>query len=256
MKFIDTHSHLFADQFSEDIDEVLKRARENSVTKIILPNIDKTSVPKMMNLSKKYPELCFPTIGLHPCDVGSDFCEVLKEMKALLATEKIYAIGETGIDLHWDKTTLGIQKKALIEQINWAKEFKLPIIIHARESYDELFEVFDQHNDEKLKGIFHCFTGTPEQAKHIIGYGNFKLGIGGVVTFKNSGLDKTVAEIGADHLVLETDAPYLAPTPHRGKRNESSYLYLIASKLSEILEADISDIARITTENALEIFDL
>lgn len=256
MQFIDTHTHLFSDQFSEDIDETLKRAFDGQITKLFLPNIDEASIEPMMELAKKYPENCFPMMGLHPCSVTENFKEVLSSMKELLEKHKFYAIGETGLDLHWDKSTLEIQKEALRTQIEWAKEYNLPIVIHARESYDELFQVFDELNDDRLNGVFHCFTGTKEQADHIINYGGFKLGLGGVLTFKNSGLAETVAQIDMKYLMLETDSPYLAPAPHRGKRNESSYLYYVASKLAEVKDMTIEEVGEITTANALDLFQI
>jgi len=188
--------------------------------------------------------------------VKEDFETILTQMKPLFDKYQFYGVGETGIDLHWDKTTLGIQKKALSIQIDWAKELDLPIIIHARESYDELFEVFDELNDEKLKGVFHCFTGSQDQAEHILSYGNFKLGIGGVVTFKNSDLGDTLKNIDIQHLLLETDSPYLAPHPNRGKRNESKYLIYVASKLAEIYGLSMEEVASVTTQSARELFNI
>ncbi|MFK7756397.1 MAG: TatD family hydrolase [Flavobacteriales bacterium] len=256
MQFVDTHTHLFSDQFSEDIDETIKRAKDAHVSKLFLPNIDAASIQPMMRLVEDYPEQCFPMMGLHPCSVKNDFKLVLDQMKRLLDRHKFYAIGETGLDLNWDKSTLDIQVQALKVQIDWAKEYDLPIVIHARESYDELFDVFDELNDDNLKGVFHCFTGTLAQAEHIIGYGGFKLGLGGVLTFKNSGLSETIADIDMKDLVLETDSPYLAPTPHRGKRNESSYLYYVASKLAEVKQITMEEVAKITSRNALDLFQL
>ncbi len=256
MELIDTHTHLFSDKFKEDGGEVVQRAIDSGVKKLFLPNINSSTVQPMMELTKVFPENCFPLLGLHPCDVKSNFESVLSEMKPLFKKHKFYGIGETGLDLHWDKTTLEIQKQALRIQISWAKELELPIIIHARESYDELFEVFDQENDDRLTGVFHCFTGDIGQAQKIIDYGGFKLGLGGVLTFKNSGLDKTISEIDMKHFVLETDSPYLAPHPHRGKRNESSFLHYVATKLSEVKEISFERVAEMTSKNAAELFNL
>ncbi|WP_070138068.1 TatD family hydrolase [Crocinitomix algicola] len=255
MIFIDTHTHLYSDQFDEDRDEVVNRAIESGVQKFFLPNIDSNSVHGMHKLVDEYPENCFPMMGLHPCSVNENWKSQLDELKPWLSKRKYIAIGEIGIDLYWDKTTLKYQKAAFAEQIKWAKEMKLPIAIHVRDAFNETFEVLDELNDDNLNGVFHCFTGTLEQAKKIINYGGFKLGVGGVLTFKNSGLDQTIKEIDLSHLILETDSPYLAPTPKRGKRNESDYTTLIASKLAEVKSCSIEDIADSTTKNALELFD-
>jgi TatD DNase family protein len=254
MDFIDTHTHLFSSKFEGDNESAVKRAIDSGVNKMFLPNIDMESITPMLELAAAFPKNCFPTIGLHPCDVKEDYKIVLAGMKALISEHKFYAIGETGLDLHWDKDSLPLQIESLKIQIGWAKELNLPIIIHARESYEELFEVFDELNDEKLTGVFHCFTGSQEQAEHIIAYGGFSLGIGGVITFKNSGLAETIMNIDASHLVLETDSPYLAPHPKRGKRNESSYLHYIASKLAEVKGKTIEEISEITTSNALKLY--
>ena len=210
----------------------------------------------MMKLVEQYPENCFPMIGIHPCSVNENWKQELDEYKELLKKEKFYAIGEIGIDLYWDKTTQGIQEEAFEAQIILAKELKLPIVIHARDSFDEIFAIVDKHNDENLTGIFHCFNGTIEQANKIINYGGFKLGIGGVVTFKNAGVDKVVKQIPLEHLVLETDSPYLAPHPNRGKRNESTYLTLIAQKVADLHEVSLEEIANVTTSNSKEVFGI
>lgn len=256
MELIDTHSHLFSSKFDEDRHVVVDRAISEGVNKIFLPNINTSTVQAMMDLTAAYPNNCYPLLGLHPCDVKEGFEQELEEMKKWFSKHKFYGVGETGIDMHWDKSTLGIQKESLRIQINWAKEYDLPIIIHARESYKELFEVFDEENDDDLTGVFHCFTGDASQAQRIIEYGGFKLGVGGVLTFKNSGLAQTIQEIDLSHLVLETDSPYLAPHPHRGKRNESSYVYYVASKLAEVKECSIEEIASATSQNAAALFNL
>jgi TatD DNase family protein len=197
-----------------------------------------------------------PMMGLHPCSVKDDYRSVLKQLKKIVFEGSYCSVGEIGIDLYWDKSTLSIQQEALREQIGWAKELGLPIVIHARDSYDEIFEVVDELNDASLSGVFHCFTGNVEQAQHIIGYDNFMLGIGGVATFKNGGLDKVLPHLGLDHLILETDAPYLAPVPFRGKRNESSYVRLVADRLAELCEVSTEEVAKQTTANAKLLFSL
>lgn len=256
MMFVDSHTHLFSEKFEGEKEQVVERAISEGVRCMLLPNISFSTIESMMSLSQKFPNNCLPMLGLHPCDVKEDYLAELEKMKPLFSKYRFYGVGETGIDLHWDKSTLEIQKKALKIQVEWAKEFKLPIIIHARESYDELFEVFDEVNDDSLTGVFHCFTGTEEQAQRIINYGGFKLGIGGVVTFKNSGLGETLEHIDLNHLLLETDSPYLAPHPLRGKRNESSYLIYVASKLAEVYNLNIEEIARVTTQSAMELFNI
>ncbi len=250
----DTHSHIYLDVFQEDIDEVMSRATEAGVDRIFLPNIDKSSTAQVNALAEKYPQRCFPMMGLHPCSVNENVAEELAHVKAELDTGKYCAVGEIGIDLYWDKTFFKAQQEAFRKQIEWAKEMQLPIIIHARESFDEIFEIVDEMNDERLFGIFHCFTGTIEQAKHIMNYGGFYMGIGGVVTFKNSGLDKVVKDIPLDQLVLETDAPYLTPTPYRGKRNESAYTRIVAQKVADLHETSIEHVAEVTTNNANSVF--
>lgn len=256
MEIIDSHSHLYLDHFEEDRQEVIDRCRQAGVDKVLLPNIDLDTVSQLHSLCAIDPDMFIPMMGLHPCSVKADFQSVLAQLKKLLFDGKYCAVGEIGIDLHWDKSTLAIQQEAFREQIGWAKELGLPIVVHARESYDEIFEVVDELNDEGLSGVFHCFTGSVEQARHIIGYGNFMLGIGGVATFKNGGLDKVLPHIGLDHLMLETDAPYLAPVPFRGKRNESSYVKLVADRVAEICEMSVEDVAQKTTANAKLLFNL
>jgi len=254
MILTDTHSHLYAEQFSEDIEDVMLRCRENNIHRIFLPNIDSTSIEGMKKLVAVYPKTCFPMMGLHPTSVKENYLEELKLVEQLLDQEKFVAIGEIGIDLYWDKTYFKEQQDAFRKQINLAKKYKLPFVIHCRDSFNEIFEILDDMNDDDMKGIFHCFTGTLEQANHIINYGGFKLGIGGVVTFKNSGLDAVVKDIDLQHIVLETDSPYLTPTPFRGKRNESSYLIHIAQKLADIYGFSIEEVAAITTKNSRDVF--
>ncbi len=254
MNFIDTHTHLFTEQFKEDRNAVVERAIAAGVTKMLLPNIDLDSIEPMHDLVKAYPENCFAMMGLHPCSVTENWEEELAVIKTNLDQNDYCAVGEIGVDLYWDKSTLKYQEAAFAQQIEWAKEKKLPIAIHVREAFEETLAIVDQLNDANLTGVFHCFTGTIEQAQHIINYGGFKLGLGGVLTFKNSGLDKVISEIDLNHLILETDSPYLAPTPFRGKRNESEYVTRIASKLAEVKNTSIETIAEVTSKNALELF--
>ena len=253
---IDTHTHLYLNEFDKDRNQVVSDCLNNGIKKLFLPNIDSSSVLPLLNLVKEHPNVCYPMMGLHPCSVNNEFQKELEIIKPLFNKEKIIAVGEIGIDLYWDKSTLPQQKEAFKEQIKWAKEMKLPIVIHARNSYNEIFSILDDLNDNSLTGIFHCFTGDVDQANHIIDYGGFKLGIGGVVTYKNSGLDKTLTKINLEHLVLETDSPYLSPAPYRGKRNESTYLTYIAEKLVAIYQCSLINIAEQTTQNATEIFKL
>lgn len=254
MSLIDTHSHIYLPQFEGDRADMLQRAREAGVEKIYLPNIDLESIPQVHALSDAHPDFCIPMMGLHPCDVKENYEEVLAIMRPMFMERKYAAVGEIGIDLYWDKTTLPLQIEAFKKQISWAKELDLPIVIHARESFNEIFEVMDELNDEKLRGVFHCFTGTIDQAKKIIEYGDFMMGIGGVLTYEKSGLDKVVDEIPLEYLVLETDSPFLTPKPFRGKRNESAYVKHVALKLAEILQLPIEEIERITTNNARRLF--
>jgi TatD DNase family protein len=253
---IDTHTHLYSSQFDQDREEVIQQSINNGVDKFLLPNIDKSSIQGMLSLQQKFPLNCYAMMGLHPCSVDQNWEQELEEIKTLLQQERIVAIGEIGIDLYWDKTYVEQQKEAFTRQISWAKEMNLPIVIHARDSFSEIYSVLDQVNDERLKGVFHCFTGSAEDVSKIQSYGGFKFGIGGVLTFKKSGLDEVVKNIPIEEILLETDAPYLAPTPHRGKRNESTYLPLIASKLSDVFEISEQEVARITSQNAMELFRL
>ncbi|MFN8699518.1 MAG: TatD family hydrolase [Flavobacteriales bacterium] len=252
---IDTHTHLYLDAFENDRSEMVQRAIDSGVTKMFLPNIDESSITGMHDLCERFPGHLYPMMGLHPCDVKEDFPEVLHRMKSLLETGRYIAVGETGIDLYWDKTTLPIQIEAFRIQVEWAKETRLPIVIHARESYNELFSVLDEMHDERLKGVFHCFTGSAEQARKIMSYSTFMMGIGGVLTYPKSGLAETVRSIPSEYLVLETDSPFLTPAPHRGKRNESSYIPLVLAKLSDAKGVSPEELAAMTTANALRMFD-
>ncbi len=254
MEFIDTHTHLFGGAFDEDRDEVVARAIRNGVRKMLLPNIDIESIDPLYALCEKYPENVFPMMGLHPGSINENWKENLEMIKDALFSRKNYAVGEIGMDLYWDKSFVNEQAQAFALQIDWAKELQLPIVIHAREAFDEIFEIIDEKNDENLTGVFHCFTGNLAQAEKIMSYGGFKMGIGGVLTYKKSGLDEVVKHIPLEELILETDSPYLPPTPYRGKRNESSYLIHIAEKLAEVKELKLKDVARITTQNAENLF--
>ncbi|MDP2385102.1 MAG: TatD family hydrolase [Bacteroidota bacterium] len=253
MILIDTHTHLYSEEFDGDRKEAVERCLANHISKLYLPNVDSESIPGMLELEQQFPENCFAMMGLHPCSVKENYKEELAIAKSWLDKRKFAAVGEIGIDLYWDKTFLKEQQEALVTQINWALEFNLPIVIHCREAFDEIYEALSSF--KKLPaGIFHCFSGNKEQADKVIALGGFKLGIGGVLTFKNSGLDKVVEQLDMKHFVLETDSPYLAPIPHRGKRNESSYVKLVAEKLSLIKNISLEEVAEITTKNAIEIF--
>lgn len=254
--FIDTHTHLFTDQFDEDRDVIVQKAIAAGVEKLLLPNIDETSITALHDLASKYPNNCYPMMGLHPGSVDENWKEKLAIIEKNLFTNKYVAVGEIGMDLYWDKTFQKEQADVFLQQIKWAKELKLPIVIHAREAFQEIFDIVDQVNDQELTGIFHCFTGTFEQAQHILQYGGFKLGIGGVLTYKKAGLDKVIEKISIEHLVLETDSPYLPPVPYRGKRNESSYLLQIAERLAEVYQISLKEVEEITTQNAKEVFNL
>ncbi|SIT23761.1 TatD DNase family protein [Chryseobacterium ureilyticum] len=251
---IDTHTHLYAEEFDEDRKEAIQRALDKGISEFYLPAIDSESHVKMLNLETEYPGQIFSMMGLHPCYVKPESWEKeLEIVKNYLDDRHFPAIGEIGIDLYWDKTTLDIQVKVFEQQIDWAIEKDLPIVIHTRESFEETFEVLERKKHPKLRGIFHCFSGNLEQAQHAIDL-NFILGIGGVVTFKNGKIDQFLSEVPLDKIVLETDSPYLAPVPYRGKRNESSYLDLVAGKLVDIYGIDFTEIDRITTENAKKLF--
>ena len=257
MKFIDTHSHLYSNQFDADRTQVVNNAIANGVSTILLPNISSKYTKGMLALCAEFPNNCYPMMGLHPCDVSEEnYMHEIAHVEEELEKRKYIAVGEIGLDLHWDKSTLEIQKKAFIHQVKLAKKHKLPIAIHVRESFAEAIELIEKLNDENLRGVFHCFTGNIDDAQRVINLGGFYLGIGGVLTFKNSGLDKTISKVDLQHLILETDAPYLAPTPFRGKRNESKYIVNIAEKLAEVHQISIEKVAEITTENAKKLFEL
>ena len=255
MIITDTHTHLYSEAFNEDRKEMMQRAIDANVRRFFVPAIDSTYTNAMLQLEEEYPENVFLMMGLHPTHVKENYKEELAHVEEMLAKRKFYAIGEIGIDLYWDKTTLGIQQEAFRYQIKLAKQYKLPIVIHCRDAFDEIFEVLEDEKDDDLFGIFHCFTGTIEQAQQAISY-NMKLGIGGVVTFKNGKINKFLNQIDLKHIVLETDSPYLSPTPYRGKRNESAYINNVLKKVSEIYNLTEEEVAKITTQNSQEIFSI
>lgn len=252
----DTHTHLYLPAFDQNRQEVIERALQQGVERMFLPNIDSGSIVPLYELCRQYPENCFPMLGLHPCSVDENFREELRIVEESLEKYPCYAIGEIGMDLYWDKSRIKEQEEAFRIQVRWAVERNLPIVIHSRESFDEIYALLLEEKDPKLRGIFHCFTGDYDQARKAVDAG-FYLGIGGVVTFKNSGLAETLsAGISPDHIVLETDSPYLAPAPNRGTRNESSYLVHVAAKLAEIYGISENEIARRTTANSRLIFGI
>ena len=255
MIITDTHTHLYSEQFDDDRNEMMQRAIDNGISRFFIPAISSSYTEAMLKLEKDFPSNTFLMMGLHPTSVKENYLEELSLVKEWLDKRHFYAVGEIGIDLFWDKTFLKQQQDAFRKQIEWAKEKNLPIVIHCREAFNEIFEVLEDVNDDKLHGIFHCFTGTLEQAKQAISY-NMKLGIGGVVTFKNGGIDKFLNEISLKHIVLETDSPYLAPTPYRGKRNESSYIINVLDKLVDIYNLTPQEIALITTQNSKKVFGI
>lgn len=254
MEFVDTHAHLYAEQFDDDRAAMLDRARAQQITRFYLPNIDSTSIDAMLQLEATHPEDCYAMMGIHPCSIKADYRQELRTAETWLQKRSFVGVGEIGIDLYWDKTYVKEQQDAFRIQINWAKELKIPFVIHSRDSLDMTIDMVQAEQDGSLRGIFHCFGGTKEQAKRIIDLGFF-MGIGGVLTFKKSGLDKVLEEVDLEHLVLETDAPYLAPTPFRGKRNESAYIRQIADKLASIKEISIEKVAEVTTSNAVKLFE-
>jgi TatD DNase family protein len=256
MTWIDTHAHLYTKDFDEDRAVVVQNAIRNGVETMLLPNIDVESIPRLLDLIEQFPNNCFPMMGLHPGNVREDWEQQLATMKPYFTSHKMVAVGEIGMDLYWDKTFIEEQKIAFRQQINWAKDLSLPIVIHAREAFDEIFEILDDIMDERLSGVFHCFTGTLEQAKKVMSYPNFMMGIGGVLTYKKAGLDEILDKVPLDFLVMETDAPFLPPVPYRGKRNESAYLVHTAEKLAEVHQIKLSELAEITTRNAKKLFKI
>jgi TatD DNase family protein len=255
MLLTDTHTHLSYETDDTKRAALMQRCKENNINRLFLPNVDVSSAAQVFDLAAEYPDNCYPMLGLHPCSVKADWEAVLETIWDSQQGRKIYAIGEIGIDLYWDKTTLPEQIDAFKAQIKKAKALKLPIVIHCRDAFNEVFEVLEEERSEDLRGIFHCFTGMLEQALKVIDLG-FYLGIGGVVTYKNAGLDKILPQIDLQHIVLETDSPYLTPVPYRGKPNESSYLIYVAQKVAELHQISIEKVAAITTENSKRVFGI
>lgn len=253
MVLTDTHTHLYYEKDETKRAALMQRCADQHISRLFLPNVDSSSMPLVFNLVNEYPDQCFAMLGLHPCDVKANYLDELEQIGKALETSRIYAIGEIGIDLYWDKSFLAEQIIAFKTQIAWAKSRKLPIVIHCRDAYNEVYEVLQEEAGEDLRGIFHCFGGTLEQARQIIDLG-FYLGIGGVVTYKNAGLDKIVQEIDLKHIVLETDSPYLTPVPYRGKPNESSYLVYVAQKVADLHHTSLEVVADITTANSKIVF--
>ncbi|PQJ76355.1 TatD family hydrolase [Polaribacter glomeratus] len=251
----DTHTHLYSEQFNDDRKAMIQRAKDAGVSRFFIPAIDSSYTESMFLLEKENPDAVFLMMGLHPTSVQENYLEELAHVKNWIDKRNFFAIGEIGIDLYWDKSFLKQQQEAFRTQIKWAKEKKLPIVIHCRDAFDEIFEVLESEKSDDLRGIFHCFTGTLEQAEKAISY-NMKLGIGGVATFKNGKIDTFLNEIDLKHIVLETDSPYLAPTPFRGKRNESSYITNVIDKLVDIYGISFNEIAKITTQNSKDIFNV
>lgn len=255
MIITDTHTHLYSEEFDQDRNEMIQRAIAGGVSRFFIPAIDSKTTQSMYDLEKEFPDNIFLMMGLHPTHVKENYLEELEHVETELPKRKFYAVGEIGIDLYWDKTHLKEQQIAFRRQIQLAKQYQLPIVIHCREAFDEVFEILEEEKSPELFGIFHCFTGTHEQALQAISY-NMKLGIGGVVTYKNGKIDQFLSAIDLSHIVLETDAPYLAPIPYRGKRNESSYLIPIIAKLAQIYNVSATEIAERTTLNSKAIFGI
>lgn len=253
---IDTHAHLFANEYDLDIHSVIKAFAQNDVKKVFLPNIDVSTIDALKQTCAINPNIFYPMMGLHPGSINQNFEQDLAIIYNELLTNKYYAIGEIGIDLYWDKTFIEEQKKCFETQIKWAKAMQLPIAIHVRNAFDEVFEIIDRNHDEKLSGVFHCFTGDINQAKHVMEYRNFMFGIGGVVTYKTSTLPEVLKTVPLEFLVLETDSPYLPPVPFRGKRNEPAYLTFIVKKLAEIYGISVTKIDEVTTANSNRLFKI
>lgn len=253
MQLIDSHAHIYLEEFGEDREEIIERARTAGVQKIYMPNIDHTSIDNMLELADKYPGYCIPMMGLHPCSVEKNFEQELYQVEAWLGKAKFAAVGEMGTDLYWDKTFFDQQKEAFRIQCDLAIKHKLPIVIHCRESIDETIALVRPFAERGLVGVFHCFTGSVTQAQEIIKLG-FKLGLGGVSTFKNGGMEPVIEQIALSHILLETDSPYLAPVPNRGKRNEPAFVRLVADKISEVIDKDVEEIGQITSQNTMDLF--
>lgn len=257
MEIIDTHSHLYSDKFNDDRSEVVTNAIKSGVSKILLPNISSKYTDSMLDLCSQFPDTCFPMMGIHPCDVKyENFENELNHIEEELNKKKYIAVGEIGLDLYWDKKNIEIQKKAFISQIKLAKKYNLPIVVHVRNAFAEAIEIVESENSKDLQGVFHCFTGSLDDAKRILNLDNFYLGIGGFVTFKKSNLNKVLSCVDIQNILLETDSPYLAPAPFRGKRNESKFIIKVIEKLAEIYSLETNEIARLTTENAKKLFKI
>jgi len=253
--FTDSHTHIYSEEFGQEQQEAVRRAIQAGITRLFLPNIDPGSADAMLQLVRAFPENCFPMMGLHPTSVGKDYIRLLESTRDLAFSMPFAAIGEIGMDLYWDKTYIREQEEAFRTQIGWAKELGLPLVIHSREAFREIFAILDSEKDENLRGVFHSFTGTEEEAIKALSYG-FYIGINGIVTFRNSHLPDILKIVPPDRLLLETDSPYLAPVPFRGRRNESAYLVHIADKIGEVYGMPVEELARITTTNALTLFKL
>ena len=252
---IDTHAHIYLEQFRQDLEQVIEHSRETGVRRILMPNVDRSTIDEMMEVEEKYLDYCTAMIGLHPCSVDKNFERELYLVEAWLGKRTFVGLGEIGTDLYWDKTTFSYQQEAFNIQVQWANERKMPVVIHCRESLDQTLDLLEPLVEPHSTGVFHCFTGSKEQAERIIKLG-FMMGIGGVVTFKNAGLDLTLRDIAMEHLVLETDSPYLAPVPYRGKRNQPGYLKEVLAKLAEIYNVSLEEVQEVTTRNALNLFNL
>ena len=254
MEFIDTHAHLYLNQFESDIEAVIQEARNNHVSKVLLPNIDSGSIDGLLRLKTKFPDYFEVMMGVHPCSIDDNYQNELKIAEAQFLVQGFVSVGEIGLDYYWDTKFKAEQIIAFRTQVNWAKDLKLPIAVHCREAFDDILDIIDEEQDGRLQGVLHCFTGNVDQAKQLIDNG-FLLGVGGVITYRNSGLDKTITEIDLNHLILETDAPYLSPVPYRGKRNQSAYLIHVAEKLAEVKDCALADLAMVTTANARALFN-
>jgi len=252
-EYIDTHAHLYLEAFSSDIDQAIDRAVKSGVKHVFLPNLDSSSISSMTEVCKRHPEVCYPMMGLHPTSVKENFEEELSIISRHLKNENYIAVGEIGIDLYWDKTFIKEQQSAFRTQLHWAAEMGLPVVIHARDSFDEIFQIMDEENIPELRGVFHSFTGSEKEAEKVLSY-DFYIGINGIVTFKNAELAECVKNIPPEKLLIETDAPFLAPVPFRGKRNESAYVIEVAKKIAEIHHLSREELAKITTANALQLF--
>ncbi|MBL7764847.1 MAG: TatD family hydrolase [Chitinophagaceae bacterium] len=252
--YIDTHTHLYDEKFDQDRNECIQDAIDAGVTKMYMPNCDSSTIAGMLQVENDFPEHCFSMMGLHPCYVKENVDEELKLVREWLERRRFKAVGEIGLDYYWDKTHVEAQKMALHTQTEWALEYGLPIVIHTRESIQDTVDIMKMYEGRGLRGVFHCFSGSYEMARQIIDLGFF-LGIGGVLTFKNAGIQEVVQKVGLQHVVLETDAPYLTPAPHRGKRNESAYIPFVATKMAELLGVDTEEVASVTTKNALILFN-